>query len=133
MTSETCKQIKTQGGFEQLELKRETARVNGLMAESLEKLFSAQGLDQNLDFRVIKVEGGLEIALGYLEKESEGTITTQGEDLTPSARAYFCRYCDHWVKGSPHSEKDDSSESTAYNLFCTICESPIGRFTGKSS
>lgn len=129
MINERQEQIGNQdslGGFEELELKRETARVKGLVAEFLEKLFPGQ----NLHFEIIKRGREPEIALGYLKDEFEKASALQRESLMPSARAYFCRHCGDWIKNSPHSEKDDSSGSTAYNLFCTICESPIGRVTG---
>jgi len=126
MANERGYRIGTQGGFEELDLKREIARVDGLMAESPEKLFPGK----NLHFEIVNRGEEAQIALGYLRDEFEEASAIQRESLTPSARAYFCRHCGDWIKDSPRSEKDDSSGSIAYGLFCTICESPIGRVTG---
>lgn len=120
------------GGFEELEFRRETARTKGLLAESLEQLFPGQ----NLHFEETQREGEPRIALGYPRSEFEEASAAQKENLTPSARAYFCRDCGDWIEGAPRSESyddHDPSGSTSYYLFCTICDSKIGEVTGIKS
>ncbi len=127
-------QIRTQGillGYEELQLKRQTAISEGLMAGSLEELFPGRALHFE------EIEGEPKIALGYLKDEFESADALKKKELMPSARAYFCKHCGDWVEGSPRSEKYDDidrlSGSTGYNLFCIICEAKIGRIIGMRS